>query len=230
MVLLPRLAARRPAELDAAGGYTATFRKQERLKGTLGPEQTLAMKVRNEPFAIYLKFRAPEAGKEVVYAEGHHDNKVIAHNGDWTQPARPPAGRRARPRRWPWPTTATRSPRPACSNLTEQAHRLPQAGPGRPRGRDDPRPVDRPDGRAWLRSVHTHPHHEPEPAVPGVEVLYDPETRIPAPDQQLRLAGRRRDGRARAGRAVRYDDLEARRPLTDADFDPANPAYAFSRY
>ena len=43
------------------------------------------MKVRNRPFAIYLKFLAPKAGKEVVYAEGHHDNKVIAHNGDWTR-------------------------------------------------------------------------------------------------------------------------------------------------
>ncbi len=37
--------------------YTATFRKQERMKGTLGAEQTLAMKVRQRPFAIY--FSAP---------------------------------------------------------------------------------------------------------------------------------------------------------------------------
>ena len=34
-----------------------------------------------KPFAVYLKFLAPQAGKEVVYAEGHHENKVIAHSG-----------------------------------------------------------------------------------------------------------------------------------------------------
>src|SRR5262249_23303784 len=75
-------AARR---LDRASGYTATFKKQERINGTLGPEQTMAMKVRHHPFAVYLKFLAPKAGKEVVFAEGHHGNRVIAHNGDWTR-------------------------------------------------------------------------------------------------------------------------------------------------
>src|SRR4051812_42149738 len=66
------------ARLDQVECYTATFRKQERIRGVLGPEQTLSMKVRQHPFAIYFKFLSPSAGKEVVYAEGHHDNKVIA--------------------------------------------------------------------------------------------------------------------------------------------------------
>ncbi len=65
--------------LEHLSGYTAIFRKQERLNDVLVPEQTLAMKVRHRPFAVYLKFLAPKEGKEVVYAEGHHENKVITH-------------------------------------------------------------------------------------------------------------------------------------------------------
>ena len=99
--------------LNSVAGYTAIFRKQERLKGILGPEQTLAMKVRHQPFAVYLKFLAPKAGKEVVYAEGHHENKVIAHTPGRRRLAGPPAGRPPglAARRWPRP--GTRSPRRA---------------------------------------------------------------------------------------------------------------------
>src|SRR5262249_48909601 len=39
--------------LNAASGYTATFRKQERINGKFGPEQTMLMKVRHQPFSIY---------------------------------------------------------------------------------------------------------------------------------------------------------------------------------
>ncbi len=78
-----------PAAGDASRGRQATrsnrrlhrdVPKTERLHGVLGDEQTLAMKVRQRPFAVYLKFLNPQAGKEVVYAEGHHENKVIAHS------------------------------------------------------------------------------------------------------------------------------------------------------
>ena len=47
------------ARLERVEGYTATFRKQERIHGILGPEQTLAMKVRQRPFAVYFKFISP---------------------------------------------------------------------------------------------------------------------------------------------------------------------------
>ena len=37
------------------------------------------MKIEAVETAIWLTEVAPQAGKEVVYAEGHHDNKMIAH-------------------------------------------------------------------------------------------------------------------------------------------------------
>ena len=58
------------ANLESVAGYTATFRKQERLQDQLGPEQIMDLNVRHHPFAVYLKYRSPTPGKEVVYAEG----------------------------------------------------------------------------------------------------------------------------------------------------------------
>ncbi|HEX8199988.1 MAG TPA: DUF1571 domain-containing protein [Isosphaeraceae bacterium] len=218
------------ARLDSVEGYTATFRKQERMRGRLGPEQTLSMKVRHRPFAIYLKFLAPKAGKEVVYAEGRHDNKVIAHNGDWT--------RRLIPRLAVAPTDPLA--------LADSRHPITDAGlfnltdrliSFRRMDLDDPdavtvldRIVDA-DGRVRLRSVHTHPRQKPERPFARVEVLYDPETWLPvqmtgydwpaAPDHsgELDLAER-----------YTYDDVRLDAPLSDLDFDPANPEYAFTRF
>lgn len=215
--------------LDRVAGYTATFRKQERIRGRLGPEQTLAMKVRHRPFAVYMKFLAPKAGKEVVYAEGQRENQVIAHAGDWT--------RRLIPRLAVGPTDPLA--------LADNRHPITEAGLAnladkligfRRLDLTDPDAVtvlDRtadPDGRPWLRSLHTHPHQKPERPFARVEVLYDPETWLPlritsfdwpAPDHQgdLDLAER-----------YAYDDLELDAPLDDLDFDPANPAYAFTRF
>ena len=58
-----------------------TFRKQERINGKLLPEQTYFLKVRQEPFAVYMKGIHPVAGRELIYAEGYHDNQVIGHPG-----------------------------------------------------------------------------------------------------------------------------------------------------
>jgi hypothetical protein len=217
------------ARLDRVEGYTATFRKRERIRGRLGPEQILAMKVRHRPFAVYLKFLAPKAGKEVVYAEGRYDNKVIAHNGDWT--------RRLIPRLAVAPTDSLA--------LADSRHPITEAGLANLTDRligfrrmdltdlDAVTILDRTTdsaGRPRLRSLHTHPHQKPDRPFARIEVLYDPGTWLPlqitsfdwpAPDQtgDLELAER-----------YAYDDLQLDAPLDDLDFDPANPDYAFTRF
>jgi hypothetical protein len=218
-------AARR---IDQTEGYTATFRKQERVGGKLLPEQTLAMKVRQRPFAVYLKFLAPKPGKEVIYADGHHGNKVIAHNGDWT--------RKLIPRIAVDPTSTTA--------LAENRHPITEAGLSnlahklldfRKLDMDDPEAVtilDRtvgPDGRPWCRAIHLHPITSAMRPFGRVEVIFDPESLLP-----LRISSYETS----AGEAVApllveryaYDDLILHAPLGALDFDPANPEYAFLRY
>ena len=217
------------AQLRKVAGYTATLRKQERIGGKLGPESTLATKVRNHPFAIYLKFLAPKAGKEVVYAEGHHDNKVIAHNGDWT--------RKLIPRLAVAPDSLIA--------LADQRHPVTEAGLLHLAEKllhfrkldigdaDATTVIDRTtdaEGHPWLRSVHAHGVQDGSRPFARVEVLYDPETQFPLRISSYDWPAPGEDGELQLAERYAYDDLKLDAPLTDADFDPANPAYAFMRY
>ena len=222
------LSARR--RLDRVRGYTATFRRQERIGGKLGPEQVLHLKSRPEPFAIYLKFESPQRGKEVVFARGRHDDKLVAHSGDWKDRLIP---RVKLDPRGPLALADSRHPitEAGLVNLTDRLigfRRLDLADPGAVTVLD--RVADA-DGKTRPRSVHTHAVHRPDRPFARVEVLYDPATFLPRrisnydwpePGQapgELRLAER-----------YSYDDLDLDATLTDLDFDPANPAYAFSRF
>ena len=215
--------------LELMSGYTATFRKRERVAGKLGPEQTLTMKVRNQPFAIYLKFLSPKAGKEVVYAEGHHDNKVIAHNGDWT--------RRIVPRLAVPPDSAvaladTRHPvtEAGLVNLSKKLLHFRKLDIGDP---DAVTIVDRvtgADGKVRFRSVHTHAYPDGRRPFARVEVLYDPETQYPIEISSYDWPAAGQSGDLELAEKYAYDDLKCDASLTATDFDPKNPDYAFMRF
>lgn len=57
--------------------YSCTFIKRERLDGELGEPQNILMKVRHEPFSVYMSFIKPYAGREVLYVAGQNDNELI---------------------------------------------------------------------------------------------------------------------------------------------------------
>jgi hypothetical protein len=217
------------ARIARIESYTATFRKQERLGGKLGPENTLKMKVRNRPFAIYLKFLSPKLGKEVVYAEGHHENKVIAHNGDWT--------RKLVPRLAVAPDSAVA--------LADSRHPVTEAGlvhlankllSFRKKDIGDPHAETTLDritdetGRPWLRSVHTHSVNDGSRPFARVEILYDPKTQFPLQISSYDWPAEGQTGELELAERYAYDDLNLEAALTAADFDPANPDYAFMRY
>src|SRR5262249_35358739 len=63
--------------------YTATVIKQERSGSDLKPEEICEVKIRNQPFSVYMKFLSPEnlKGQEVIYVEGQNDGKLIGHAG-----------------------------------------------------------------------------------------------------------------------------------------------------
>lgn len=58
--------------------YTCTFRKQERLGGSLKPRQTVAVTFRDSPFSVGMKWlkNAP-AGDRLLYVEGKYDNNML---------------------------------------------------------------------------------------------------------------------------------------------------------
>jgi hypothetical protein len=215
--------------LKGVAGYTATFRKQERIGGVLGPEQIMTMKIRHHPFAVYFKYLSPYPGKEAVYAEGHHDNKIIAHAGGMSRFLVP---RLAVPPDHPLAMAETRHPitEAGLANLVDKLvafRRLDLIDA------DAVTFLDRTtDIRAGLRlrSVHTHPHFDPRRPFARVDILYDPQTRIPLSIESYDWPEPGHQGELLLAERYVYEDLDLSASLSPIDFDPGNPAYAFHRY
>jgi hypothetical protein len=58
--------------------YSCTFVKRERVDGVLGEQQHIFLKVMHQPFSVYMLFKQPYTGREVVYVEGQNGNKIVA--------------------------------------------------------------------------------------------------------------------------------------------------------
>jgi hypothetical protein len=61
--------------------YECRLIKRERVHGVLLPESTMIMKVRNQPFSVYLRCESPEAdrGLEVCYVSGRNKGMMRVH-------------------------------------------------------------------------------------------------------------------------------------------------------
>jgi hypothetical protein len=75
-----KLARSSRKSLDTVKDYQCLFIKRELLGGAL-VTQTMELKLREEPFSVYLKFREPSAGREILFVRGQNDNKLLAHEG-----------------------------------------------------------------------------------------------------------------------------------------------------
>jgi hypothetical protein len=60
--------------------YSCTFTKRERVNGKLLDHEQMFMKVRHQPFSVYMYFLAPEGvkGQQVVFVQGSNNGKLIA--------------------------------------------------------------------------------------------------------------------------------------------------------
>jgi hypothetical protein len=65
----------------AIHSYSCKLVKREEVDGSLVGPHHLFVKVRNEPFSIYLRYLAPHvmSGREGIYVHGQNENKVIGH-------------------------------------------------------------------------------------------------------------------------------------------------------
>ncbi|HEX2477031.1 MAG TPA: DUF1571 domain-containing protein [Lacipirellulaceae bacterium] len=67
--------------------YSCTLVKRERVDGELGEHQHILLKVRHEPFSVYMNFLKPFQGREVVYVDGQNNNKLIVLEAGWKRVA-----------------------------------------------------------------------------------------------------------------------------------------------
>jgi hypothetical protein len=58
--------------------YSADFFKREVVGGQT-IVHSMAVKMRHEPFSVYLRFHKPHDGREVIYVEGQNNGNLLAH-------------------------------------------------------------------------------------------------------------------------------------------------------
>ena len=62
--------------------YTCRFLRQEWVGSKLGKAEVTAMKFREQPFSVYMKWTTgPDKGQEIIYAEGMYKNEMVVHPG-----------------------------------------------------------------------------------------------------------------------------------------------------
>lgn len=61
--------------------YSCTLVKRERIDGVLGDYQYMFLKVRHQPFSVYVYFLGPPEmrGQEVIFVDGKNNGKMWAH-------------------------------------------------------------------------------------------------------------------------------------------------------
>lgn len=63
--------------------YTCTLIKREAVDGELGEQQHILMKVRNQPFSVYMVFLKPYQGREVLFVDGVNNNEMTVLEAGW---------------------------------------------------------------------------------------------------------------------------------------------------
>jgi hypothetical protein len=76
-----RLMAEARQTFQKVQDYTCTMIKQERVNGQLQPENVIAVKFRNQPFSVYMRWSAPResVGQEVCFVHGRNNNMMRVH-------------------------------------------------------------------------------------------------------------------------------------------------------
>lgn len=79
--LLEWAVASRKIYLSKIQDYTCTMIKTERQGKTIEPNR-IFMKVKEQPFSVYLRFEEPKAraGQEAMYVQGQNNNKLLGHD------------------------------------------------------------------------------------------------------------------------------------------------------
>lgn len=204
--------------------YECVFVKQERVGASLLSPQTIRMKARMEPRCIYLSFQTVHKGREAIYFPARFSEKLVAHEGGWKGYV---AG------------TMHLDPRGRLA-MSDNRHPVMDAGLDKMVARIhenwnrhlQPGHIVRIDRGLSLENRSTtlvqtrHGRKETEFDYHVVKLYFDDELRLP-----VRFIGYGWPKHSHEAPPVLEDyhfrNLRINVGLSDRDFDPANPTYAF---
>ena len=78
--LAAKLIADSQASFSRVTDYMGLFYRQERVNGQMQPEQTIQIRVRQQPFSVHMKWLGPQklVGQEAYFVAGKNNNQVKA--------------------------------------------------------------------------------------------------------------------------------------------------------
>ena len=207
--------------------YTATMIKQERIKGELTPEEICFVKIRNNPFSVYMTFLEPpdQKGTEAIFVEGANEGKLIGHAGTFPKSLAgslwlPPTGVLAMQNQH-YPITEM-----GVANL---AHRLIQVGEHDIHygecyvwRNENAKVGDRP----CISITVMHPVKRRGFLFYIARIFVDKELMVPVHYEAYDWPEKPGDPPPLLERYT-YTNIKVNPGLTDADFDPKNPEYHF---
>ena len=216
---LRRLHAEAARQFASLNGYTARLTRREQVNGKSKPEEVMLCKFRRQPFSVHFKWVGTTAkGREVVYVQGQHQNKLHTLTSATDSVFLKAGSRISLPLTDPNVVKASRHSI-AEAGLGSTVEHLGRAVAAEERGARRLRylgKVNRPEFRTALEGVEEQMPPGADPSLPrGGRRLYffDPASHLPV----LLLAY---DERGQEAEYYRYEDLRYPVQLTDDDFNP----------
>lgn len=198
--------------------YTANFLKQEVVNGKLLPRESIFMKF-GKPFNVYMGWRmAPHKGREILYARGKYNGKLIGHEGGFfsfiTLSLDPRGGRAMRGNRYPITEAGIGK---IIARVLKDVERGNQEGVLR---LTDGGTVELFGRRMRMIAVGLPDDPERGYSAPKINLWIDVENGLPCKAEFFDWDGRKVE-------SYGYKDLRLNVGLMDADFDRNNDMYRF---
>ena len=216
--------------------YTAIMAKREQIKGVVGDQSYMELKVRcprqvghqQNPFSIYMKFLKPRetTGREVIWVDGQDESKLVVHEGSGLMKFRrfylaPTSFLAMRGQRYPIYEAGLEN---LVVKLIEKAERDRAAGPCIVNYRDNGMILKRPCDVIEVIHKSRGPSYEFHKA----QVFIDQELQLP-----VRYAAydwpTTPGGESKLLEEYTYYKVKLNTGLTAMDFSPENTAYNFPK-
>jgi hypothetical protein len=217
-----RVAKASLAEIDRnIRDYSCTFVKRERIDGELSDYQHIFLKVRHQPFSVYMCFLQPFPGREVLYVDGQNDDNLLVLESGWKRRVLgrltldPEGSVAMRGQRYPITQVGIR-------NLTAELIQVAEADAKYAECEVTTRPNMKVNGRLTTMVQIVHPIPRQNFRAYTARVFFDNELKVPIyydaylwpskPGEQPPL-----------DECYAYSDLKINNNFTARDFDPDNP-------
>ena len=208
--------------------YSCTMVKRELVDGKLGDHQYVFLKVRHEPFSVYLHFLAPEEvkGQEVIWSKGQNDGCMLAHAGSGvramvgTVSLKPDSVIAMEGQRYPVTEIGVEN---LCRRLVEVAEHDSKFG----ECEVNFFPGAKVNGRVCTCVQVVHPVPRRNFRFHMARVFIDEELKIPVRFEAYDWPPEEGEPPVLMEEYT-YMNVKTNNGFTDADFDPANAAYKFN--